>query len=292
MNTKYNLFPNYFDQQFDLSVNQKTLVIGIGGGSDIVGAFGIASILKSKSPEIIIEYALCVSKKENYNGFKQINHFLHKRTEKNVDNKEISPSLILANKMREFDKHLPNPYLISRPKPSKENQKEVTSAINSALSEIKPKNIIAVDLGGDSLTCGMDGNEFGFDRTGIRALQEIGIPFTYIVLGLGCDGESTKEMLQNAIDREVEKGSVFGSFRMDKIIEQMLPVSKNLLAEDRTPSIIAKAYSEIQKDNKKSFELSKIQRHRKPLIPNKWLITGIAFDGLKFSGKCKKTNNR
>lgn len=288
MNTEHNLFPNHFDKQFDLSVNQNTLVVGIGGGSDVVGAFGIASILKSKSSEIIVEYALCVSKKDNYSGFEQINHFLHKRTEKGIDNTEkISHSLILVSKMSEFDKYLPNPYLISRPKPSIENQKEITSAISSALSEIKPKNIIAVDLGGDSLTCGMDGNELGFDRTGIIALQEIGIPFTYIVLGLGCDGESTKEMLQNAIAREVEQGSVLGSFRMNKIIEQMLPVSKNLLAKDRTPNIITNAYSEIQNDNKKSFELSKINRHRKPLIPNEWLITGIAFDGMKFSGKCK-----
>lgn len=288
MNTEYNLFPNHFDKQFDLSVNQNTLVIGIGGGSDVVGAFGIASILKSKSPEIIIEYALCVSKKENYCGFKQINHFLHKRTDKGIDNKEkISHSLILVSKMSEFDKHLPNPYLISRSKPSTENQEEITSAINSALSEIKPTNIIAVDLGGDSLTCGMDGNEFGFDRTGIKALQEIGMPFTYVVLGLGCDGESTIEMLQNAIAREVEKNSVLGSFKLDNIIEQMLPVSKNLLADDRTPNIIANAYSEIQNDNNKFSELSRINRHRKPLIPNEWLITGVAFDGLKFSGKCK-----
>ena len=288
MNTKYNLLPKHFDKQFDLSVNQNTLVIGIGGGSDVVGAFGIASVLKSKSPKIILDFALCVSKKDNYNGFEQINNFLHKRTKENIDEKlKQSHSLILVRKMSEFDKHLPPPHLISRPKPSSKNQNEITNAINLALLEIKPTNIIAVDLGGDSLTCGMDGNEFGFDRTGIKALQNIGIPFTYIVLGLGCDGESTIEMLQNAIAREVEQNSILGSFKLDKVIEQMLPVSKNLLADDRTPNIIANAYRGIQNDDQKSFEFSKIDRHRKPLIPNEWLITGIAFDGLKFSGKCQ-----
>jgi len=288
MNTKYNLFPKYFDKQFDLSVNRDTLVIGIGGGSDVVGAFGIASILKSKSPKNNIDYALCVSEKENYNGFEQINHFLHKRTEKSIDDKQKqSHSLILVSKMSEFDKHLPKPYLISRPKPSNKNQNEITNAINSALLRIKPTNIIAVDLGGDSLTCGIDGNEFGFDRTGIKALQEIGIPFTYLVLGLGCDGESTIEMLQNSIAREVKQNSVLGSFRLDKIIEQMLPISKNLLADNRTPNIIANAYNQIQINKQKIFELSLINRHRKPLIPNEWLISGIAFEGLKFSGKCQ-----
>lgn len=287
MNTKYNLFLSHFDRQFDFLDNQDTLVIGIGGGSDVVGAFGIASILKSKFSSKKIEYALSVSQKETYSGFAKINQFLHKREKTEIeDNNKISHSLILVSKMREFDNHLPNPFLISRPKPTTENQNEITDAINTALSAIKPTNIIAVDLGGDSLTCGMDGNEFGFDRTGIKALQEIGMPFTYVVLGLGCDGESTKEMLQYAIAREVKENSVLGSFKLGKIIEQMLPVSKKLLAGNRTPNIIANAYAEIQKDNKKYYELSQINRHRKPLIPNEWLITGIAFDGLKFSGKC------
>ena len=288
MTTNYNLFPKHYDKQFDLYVNQNTLVIGIGGGSDVVGAFGIASILKSKSPEIIVDYALCVSEKANYYGFELINKFLHKRTEENIDKKQKQHhSLNLVSKMSEFDKHLPSPYLISRPKFSNQNQNKITKAISSALSRKKPSNIIAVDLGGDSLTCGTDGNEFGFDRTGIKALQNIGIPFTYIVLGLGCDGESTIEMLQNAIAREVEHNSILGSFKLDKIVEQMMPISKNLLADDRTPNIIANANKEIQNDNQKSFKLSLINRHRKPLIPNEWLITGIAFDGLKFSGKCE-----
>ena len=69
-----------------------------------------------------------------------------------------------------------------------------------------------------------------------------------------------------------------------KIIEQMLPVSKNLLADNRTPNIIINAYTETVKGN---YGQTQINRHRKPLIPNEWLITGVAFDGLKFSGKCE-----
>jgi hypothetical protein len=288
MNTKYDLFPKHFDKRFELSVNQNTLVIGIGGGSDVIGAFGIASILKSKSPKCNIDYALCVSEKENYNGFEQINRFLHKRTEKSINSEQKqSHSLILVRKMSEFDKHLSNPYLISRPKPSNQNQNEITNAINLALLQIRPTNIIAVDLGGDSLTCGVDGNEFGFDRTGIKALQEIGIPFIYLVLGLGCDGESTIEMLQNSIEREVEQNSVLGSFRLDKIIEQMSPLSKKLLKDNRTPNIIVDAYEQIRINEQKLFDLTLINRHRKPRIPNEWLISGVAFDGLKFSGKCQ-----
>lgn len=54
--------------------------------------------------------------------------------------------------------------------------------------------IIAVD---DSLTVGVSDNvEIEFDRTRIRALQEYGKSFTYVVMGLVCDGESIMEMPQ------------------------------------------------------------------------------------------------
>lgn len=139
-------------------------------------------------------------------------------------------------------------------------------------------------MGGDSLTCGVE-DEYSFDRTGLRALKQIGSPFIYIVLGPGCDGESTIEMLQSAIEKEVSCNSFIGEFLLDEVVKYMQPVSVNTLSSDRTPSIITNAQNKIGKELHLKSGYIEIQRHRKPTIPIEWIVKGIAFDGMKLSIK-------
>ena len=95
------------------------------------------------------------------------------------------------------------------------------------------------------------------------------------MFGLGCDGESTKEMILASIEQE--KHSFKGTFSIAEIAKLWSLVSERFLPKDRTPNIILSAF-------KLSNQEIEIPRHRKPLIPVEWLKVGIVFDGLNFNG--------
>lgn len=105
-----------------------------------------------------------------------------------------------------------------------------------------------------------------------------------MVLGPGCDGESTSEKIINALKTENSVGSLLGVFEMSKEIELMSEISTKFLDNDRTPNIISNAYFSIMKNPDNQYKCIKIERHIKPLVPLKWLIQGLIFDGNKFKG--------
>jgi hypothetical protein len=289
-----DLIPKHLNKSFDFScLNSKNLfVLGIGGGSDVVGAYAIARIIQKSSPSSQISYGLCISYKNDYSGFTKLNENLYVRSVEHIENPDdLHTSLALVIKMEEYDRELEPPFLIARP-PKYDKLKNqarlsdyntmVQNSFENAINFIKPDLIIAVDLGGDSLTCGVE-DEYSFDRTGLRALKQIGSPFIYIVLGPGCDGKSTIEMLQSALAKEISFNSFIGEFSLDEVVKYMKPVSSNTLSTDRTPNIISNAKSKIHETPELKNAFTEIPRHRKPTIPIEWLIKGIAFDGLKLS---------
>lgn len=284
------LMNKYEMPQFNISEikGNNIFVLGIGGGSDVVGAYGFGSIVKKSNPKAIVNFGLCVSKKENYSGFKKINNSLYLRdnSQKSINNSHTSLELI--QKMAEYDNDLPSPFLLVRlPKFEKVSEKyglgdfyhTLLSEFADAINYISPDLIIAIDMGGDSLTCGVE-DENSFDRSGLRTLKRIGKPFIYIVFGVGCDGESTAEMIANSIEKEYEAKSLLGEFSLKEIIGLTKAMSKSILKDDRTPNIIADAVSVFANSEDK---LITIPRHRKPQIPLSWITKGITFDGLKLS---------
>ena len=261
---------------------KKILVFGIGGGSDIVGAYSIASMLQKKNSESEIVYGLCVSQKHDYEGFERINDGLFKRSPflSDMDLENHHSSLKLTIEMNQFDENLPAPYLIVRPKM---NSDKILKVFQESLKYIEPDIVYAVDLGGDSLTCGIE-DESGFDRTGLKALKDTGIPFIHLVLGLGCDGESKMDSMMNAIEKMKEKELFFGAFNLSQEIDLMTPISTLLLDKYRTPNIMVSANEDIVNNPDKSTETIIIPRHINPEIPLRWLVTGIAMDGKSRKG--------
>lgn len=276
--------------QFNLSEIKESniFVLGIGGGSDVVGAYGLAITLRKLNPKATVNFGLCVSRKENYCGFKKINNSLYQRdnSQRSINNSHTSLELI--QKMGDYDKDLPSPFLLARlPKFEKVSEKYglgdfyriLRSEFSNAINHINPELIIAIDNGGDSLTCGVE-DVNSFDRSGLRTLKRIGKPFIYIVFGVGCDGESTVEMIVNSLEKEYEAKSLLGEFDLKEIIELTQVMSKSILKNDRTPNIIADAVSVYENSEDK---LITIPRHRKPQIPLSWITKGVAFDGLNLS---------
>lgn len=275
-----NFFKNTF-YKIPTKLKGNLLIIGIGGGSDVVGAYALGKFLKENNPSATINIAVAVSPKSDYDGFDNLQENLYQvNSDKVADLSKLHHTLQLIKEIYNFDKSF-SPYLLVRPKYREDtdisiHKKDVAEVIGKSLNFLNPDFIIATDNGGDSLTGGMSDNvEKEFDRTGIRALQKFGRPFEYIVFGAGCDGESTKEMILASIGHE--KHSFKGAFSIIEIAELWRSISERFLPKDRTPNIILSAL------NLSNQEIE-IPRHRKPLIPVEWLKVGVVFDGLNFNG--------
>lgn len=275
---------NFLNINYQLSqkLKGKILIIGIGGGSDIVGAYALGKILQQNNPNARISVAVAVTPKSTYKGFDCIEENLYRaNVREDVDLTKLHHTLSLIKQMSNFDSQF-LPYVLERPKYKEgtdilDHQNEVSKAIKNSLNYLNPEFIIATDNGGDSLTGGIsDAVEKEFDRTGIRALQEFKKPFDYMVFGPGCDGESTMEMIISSIERESK--CFKGSFDITELAKIWSPISEKFLPKDRTPNVILSAFHFSE-----GTEIE-IPRHRKPLIPTQWLKVGIVFDGLHFKG--------
>ena len=81
------------------------------------------------------------------------------------------------------------PLFVSVNENDPEQRKE---AYQELFDEIEPDYIFTVDNGGDSITGGFEGAN-GFDQSNLKSLVEMGKKLHHLVLGPGCDGESSIE---------------------------------------------------------------------------------------------------
>jgi hypothetical protein len=146
------------------------------------------------------------------------------------------------------------------------------------LDYFKEYSIVTIDNGGDSLTGGKKGDN-GFDYKNLMYLKEKGISFLHIILGLGCDGESNIEKINEMI--KAQSQSIIGEFSMDEIAAILSPMINDIHSPERknvdTTVIILEA-DNFLKNNKDSDLLYTVPRHeRKTQVPYAWLNKALVF---------------
>jgi len=112
----------------------------------------------------------------------------------------------------------------------------------------------------------------------VRILKDTKIPFILVVLGAGCDGESTLENIKITFQDYNKKNKYLGSFSLDLLI----PLFKSLagsLQQTRTPNIISFARDNRLELDKESLMI--VPRGRYPKIPRELLIHGFVFGNFK-----------
>jgi len=136
--------------------------------------------------------------------------------------------------------------------PSKSGSvEEVTRANSEALvPELQALGfdwVLGVDAGGDSLTGGIDfieggSPETGRDRQMLHVLTSLqGVHFTHAVIGPCCDGESEQHEMASALEDAAAQNQFKGSFSLDPF----LPYLRKLVVGQgptRTPVIMIRAF--------------------------------------------------
>ncbi len=249
--------------------NKKVLFLGLGGGCDIISAYSLQFLFKSShDARIIYGNTKNTFDKDLSIITKHIGKVPPDRIDISRYNIRISSTTI--------DRSLPRgedgcPYIFHYHKGASDDLIKEICSLNFDL-------IVGVDTGGDSIIFGALSGAEGRDRKMVRLLKDIKIPFILVVLGAGCDGESTLENIKITFQDYNKKNKYLGSFSLDPLI----PLFKSLagsLQQTRTPNIISFA-----RDNR--LELDKeglmiVPRGRYPKIPRELLIHGFVFGNFK-----------
>ena len=281
-----------------LKATERGLVIGMGGGCDVMGALAVAQAWQQVSePGATIIFGNCVSPRPMPDNFVQLGPHLWRCPAEVVP---LQPADGAYGSAR-IEQSLPrgaegSPLLFviprngkGRPPPALADVTAANSAaLATALAEVRPDRVVGVDLGGDSLTGGVDFEsdpECGRDRQVLHALRASRVPCVHLVLGPGCDGESSVEAMSEAVRRLDSNGALLGVLPLDDLIG---PLSRygTTLAPNRTPNIIKAAFERRAKLATLQPQactsdggLCTICRHgHTAQVPWAWLTVALALD--------------
>jgi hypothetical protein len=133
--------------------------------------------------------------------------------------------------------------------------------------------LFGVDTGGDSLSAEAACSGSGRDRRMLRVLRRTGLPLYHVVVAPGSDGERTGDDLRAALRAQVRRGCYRGCFALEPVLEEMRELSA-ALTPGRTPRIILSAAAgELKGDG----NVVAVPRGRKPVVPRAWLLHGFVF---------------
>ena len=280
----------------------RLLVLGMGGGCDVFAAFAIAQLLRGANPQAEVIYANCISPRALHGLIEVREHLFrfHSGTPVPLEPPKRKPSGKLQYARNHgtvlLEQSLPravngSPFLLvvphkefgASPLPTA-SVEELTAAnetaLLDALTAIAPEMIFAVDCGGDAITGGVDfcGDvECGRDRQVMRALHASGVPTTLLVLGPGCDAESSVARMQRATADADAAGMLLGTFDLASVVDIMAPRCATLKPQ-RTPRIMQAARRFVEENPRLEHESMVIERHgHVASVPRSWLCAGLAI---------------
>ena len=279
-----------------LEPTSRAIVIGMGGGCDVFAATALGRLWQSQSPDgATVLFANCIGDRALPDDHEPVAPGLFKIPTNPVPLVPGDEAYGTTRIECSVEPRGPEgaPFLIVVPKDGKSglSLEEVTKAncdaVSSALTALRVEQVIAVDMGGDSLTGGTDfaggSFEFGRDRQVLHALGASGIPFTQIIFGPGCDGESSIPAMQKAVAQADSDGNLVGIVPLAELVAQMREMAKTL-SLDSTPNILARAFDTLKARQEggggPEDELCTITRHgNTQAVPWSWLTVGLVMKG-------------
>lgn len=204
----------------DLAKKAKiALVIGIGGGGDIVGAIPTANYLNSFGVKTMLGgltwERMPIDPQPGPRKIEEIINF-----------EPISETVIFANSLTrtksgvQFAASRAAELLSQKTILIDINQgvQGVVNGLNKAAEKLNLDLIVGVDVGGDSIARGIESTLKSpiADSTMVSALAQLKVPTILGVIGLGCDGELTNQELLNNIAHIIEVKGYLGAHGLDQ----------------------------------------------------------------------------
>eukprot|EP00754_Rhynchopus_humris_P001886 Rhum_TRINITY_DN11070_c0_g2::Rhum_TRINITY_DN11070_c0_g2_i1::g.42195::m.42195 len=280
---------------------RRILVLGMGGGCDVFAAYAVAKMLEEEAAgdggaPAAVAYGACTGPRPmgpdavDVGGRGELFRFAGaSATPLEPGARGYGQVLLERSVPRCARTGSPLVVVVGKGGGEGDTVASVTAAngavLRRAVEEAGAELVVGVDCGGDSLTGGVDWKtspDLGRDTQVLRGLGSCGVTFLHVVLGPGCDGESTAEQLGAAGESLREKGCFVGAFPVARVASAMRALSEQL-AENRTPNIMHAAWrGGLPEREDGSCEVA---RHGlTQWIPREFLLSAWVFDHSRGGG--------
>lgn len=255
-----DLFATAFD--FTTVPGRRLLVLGIGGGADIVSAYAVAQLLPA--PERVVLYGN--TKKRDDGWLVPLSPHVHRLREGDDPTPQRRRS---AHGTTSIDRAIPRgpdgcPFIVTLP------DEADAHVVAAELVALGIDAILGIDTGGDALATAASSGDGGRDKRMLRVLRATGLPTRLVVIAPGSDGETPTTALHHALQREQAEGRYQGCFALDPVLGILRAQAATLDAK-RTPRIILAAV------DGPPDEYVVVPRGLRPAVPRRWLTHGFVF---------------
>jgi uncharacterized protein (TIGR00725 family) len=248
---------------------ERVLVVGIGGGSDIISAYAFSRLLVDRHPAALL-YAN--TKRDIDRGLTRISKHVYRVPEAVQPVARDDPK----HGTTKIDRSVPRgdegcPVIFLLPEEDRR-----APDLAAEIDRLRFDHIFAVDTGGDSLLTDRVHKHAGRGRRMLAVLERCVIRLHIVVLGPGCDGEASFLELHRTFTRKVSNGRYLGCFSLAPMIGVYRQLAA-LLSSRRTPNILTSVHDgSVARGSTPGTVI--VPRGQRPLIPEAWLKHGFVFD--------------
>lgn len=240
-------------------VGRSVLLLGLGGGCDVVTAFALAPLFGRGAASVV--YAN--TKTADVGSVQPLTAHVFRVTGPLLD-----PGRVVPRRGQAWIDHSvprsPNgsPWIVLLDGDG--------SDLVGELRSLGFDLLVGVDTGGDSIARKRGRGRHGRDQRMLAVLRRTGLPLLHVVVAPGSDGEASYEDLRDAMADQPDQR---GCFELDPILD-VFRTFRGCLGPTRTPQIIlAAAEDRLACANGRVT----VPRGRHPRVPKSWLTTAFVF---------------
>ena len=251
------------------NINGKNvLVVGIGGGSDIISAYAVSQLLASGFPKTLVWGN---TKRGIDRGLKRISRHIYKvppRVRTLSQGEQTHGTTRIDRSVPRGDRGCP---LVFRLSSQLARRMELTTEIDL----MKFDHIFAVDTGAYSLLLERESSHNRRDRKMLAVLQRCHAPLHQMTLGPGCVGETTFDVLRDNLSRLAASGQYLGCFPLKPFVDIFRTLGAPLKPV-RTPNVLLAIHEgRVEAGAQPGYIV--VPRARRPEFPASWLLHGFVF---------------